>query len=156
MSTLRWLMVMPVLATQHASADPGMQQIIETVFSALTTYGGGVGEILGVSLFMSLSLELAVVGAWVNKTLAGWLAGCAGPCQRAAFVGPVFASFGYCRTDSDRDCGQPAVGLDAGCRGGAGLAAGSLGAASIFGSIGPEHSIGASDHVPVERSVTNL
>ena len=71
---LRWLTVMPALATQHASADAGRQQIIETVFSALTTYGGGIGEILGVSLFMSLSLGLAMVGALVNKTLPAWLA----------------------------------------------------------------------------------
>ena len=71
---LRWLTVMPVLATQHASADPASQQMIETVFSALTTYGGGIGEILGVSLFMALSLGLAMAAALSNKTLPSWLA----------------------------------------------------------------------------------
>ena len=72
---LRWLTVMPALATQHAVADPGKQQMIETVFSALTTYGGGIGELLGVSLFMALSLGLAMVAAILNKTLPLWLAG---------------------------------------------------------------------------------
>lgn len=71
---LRWLTVMPALATQHAGAEPGRQQMIETVFSALTMYGGGIGELLGVSLFMGLSLGLAMVAALANKTLPGWLA----------------------------------------------------------------------------------
>ncbi len=71
---LRWLTVMPALATQHAAADPGQQKIIETVFSALTTYGGGIGELLGVSLFMGLALATAMVAALVNKSLPVWLA----------------------------------------------------------------------------------
>ena len=71
---LRWLTVMPALAKQHAGAEPGQQQIIETVFSALTSYGGGIGETLGVSLFMGLALGLAMVAAMLNKTLPFWLA----------------------------------------------------------------------------------
>jgi Domain of unknown function (DUF4386) len=71
---LRWLTAMPALATQHAAADPGQQKVIETVFSALTTYGGGIGELLGVSLFMGLALATAMVAALVNKSLPRWLA----------------------------------------------------------------------------------
>ena len=71
---LRWLTVMPALANQHAVADPGQKKVIETVFLALTSYGGSIGEILGVSLFMALSLGLATITALVNKTLPAWLA----------------------------------------------------------------------------------
>ena len=120
---LRWLTVMPALANQHAVADPGQKKVIETVFLALTNYGGSIGEILGVSLFMALSLGLATITALVNKTLPAWLAGCMGPGQRAAFVGLVVASAGYRRADSHCAGSQHAIGLDAGCRHGAGLAA---------------------------------
>ena len=70
---LRWLTVMPGLAAQHGAAEPAHKQVIETVFSALTAYGGGVGELLGVSLFMGLSLGLAMLAAWSAKTLPRWL-----------------------------------------------------------------------------------
>jgi hypothetical protein len=71
---LRWLTVMPALAAQHGAADPARKQVIETVFSALTAYGGGIGELLGVSLFMGLSLGLAMLAAWSARTLPRWLA----------------------------------------------------------------------------------
>ncbi len=72
---LRWLTVMPAMAQQHSAADPTGKQILETIFSALTTYGGGIGELLGVSLFMALSLGLAMQAAWKGRTLPRWLAG---------------------------------------------------------------------------------
>lgn len=53
---LRWLTVMPALATAHGAADPAARAQIEMLFDALTTYGGGIGEILGVSLFMAASV----------------------------------------------------------------------------------------------------
>lgn len=70
---LRWLTAMPPLAQQHAAADAAGKQVLEAIFIALTAYGGGIGELLGVSLFMSLSLGLAMVAAWTSRTLPRWL-----------------------------------------------------------------------------------
>jgi len=74
---LRWLTVMPVLASAHAAADPATRAQIELLFSATTEYGGGIGEILGVSLFMALSLGALGVAAWQRGALPKWLAGTA-------------------------------------------------------------------------------
>jgi len=71
---LRWLTVMPALATTHATADPAARAQIELVFSAITEYGGGIGEILGVSLFMALSLGTLCVAALARGGLPKWLA----------------------------------------------------------------------------------
>jgi Domain of unknown function (DUF4386) len=71
---LRWLTVMPALAAAHAAADPAARAQIELVFGAITDYGGGIGEILGVSLFMALSLGTLCVGALRHGGLPKWLA----------------------------------------------------------------------------------
>lgn len=71
---LRWLTAMPAMAQQHAAADPAGKQVLEAIFTTVTTYGGGIGELLGVSLFMALSLGLAMAAAWTGKTLPRWLA----------------------------------------------------------------------------------
>ena len=71
---LRWLTVMPAMAQQHAAADEAGKQMLEVLFTTITTYGGGVGELLGVSLFMALSLGLAMAAAWQHRTLPRWLA----------------------------------------------------------------------------------
>ena len=72
---LRWLTVMPALATAHAAADPATRAQIELLFKAITTYGGGIGEVLGVSLFMALSVGTLSVGALLRGGLPTWLAG---------------------------------------------------------------------------------
>jgi hypothetical protein len=64
---LRWLTLMPALATAHAGADPAARAQIEQLFTALNDYGGGIGEILGVSLFTALSLGLLCVGVWLLR-----------------------------------------------------------------------------------------
>jgi len=69
---LRWLTVMPVLAQAHAAAGDG-RAAVELLFRALTSYGGGIGELLGVSLLMSLSLGFAMAGAWRAGMAPRWL-----------------------------------------------------------------------------------
>ncbi len=64
---LRWLTVMPALAAAHASAGPTERERIEALFTALTTYGGGIGEVLGVSLLMALSLGPLCVAALLAR-----------------------------------------------------------------------------------------
>jgi len=75
---LRWLTAMPLLAAAHAGADAAGRAQIETVFAAINAYGGGIGEVLGVSLLMSASLGLLAVGALRQRDAAGglpkWLA----------------------------------------------------------------------------------
>jgi hypothetical protein len=70
---LRWLTVMPELAQAHAGADAAQRQQLELVFNALQAYGGGVGELLGVSLFAGVALLLLVAGAAWRAVLPGWL-----------------------------------------------------------------------------------
>jgi hypothetical protein len=71
---LRWLTVMPALAAAHATADSATRAQIERLFEALNDYGGGIGEVLGVSLFMALSLGTLGVGALRSGSLPRWLA----------------------------------------------------------------------------------
>ena len=71
---LRWLTVMPALASAHAGADPATRVQIERLFDAVNDYGGGIGEILGVSLLMALSLGLLAVAALRSGSLPRWLA----------------------------------------------------------------------------------
>jgi Domain of unknown function (DUF4386) len=72
---LRWLTVMPALAAAYAGADAAGKAQIELTFSALHSYGGGIGEILGVSLFMAAALGLAMFGAWRLHSMPRWIAG---------------------------------------------------------------------------------
>jgi hypothetical protein len=74
---LRWLTVMPVLATAHsgAGADPALRTQIEWLFTGLTEYGGGIGEVLGVSVFMAASVGVLSVGALLRGGMPRWLAG---------------------------------------------------------------------------------
>jgi len=72
---LRWLTVMPALATAHAGADPAGRAQIEMLFSALNAYGGGIGEVLGVSLFMAASLGCLSVAALAARSMPRVLAG---------------------------------------------------------------------------------
>ncbi len=71
---LRWLTVMPLLATAHAGADPAVRSQIEWLFTGLNQYGGGIGEVLGVSIFMAGSVGTLAVGALLRGGLPRWLA----------------------------------------------------------------------------------
>lgn len=91
---LRWLTVMPGLATAHAAADPAARGQIERLFHALTTYGGGIGELLGVSLFMALSVGVLAVGALRVGGLPTWAAvfGLVSALGLGALLLPVFGA----------------------------------------------------------------
>ena len=71
---LRWLTVMPALAASHARGDAAARGPIEALFGALTVYGGGIGEVLGVSLFMAASVGTLSVAGLVRGGLPRALA----------------------------------------------------------------------------------
>jgi hypothetical protein len=57
-----------------AWADPAARAQIELVFNAVTSYGGGIGEVLGVSLLMAVSLGALCGGALMRGGLPKALA----------------------------------------------------------------------------------
>lgn len=74
---VRWLTVMPVLATQYQVADAAGQSVIATVYTAFNAYAGGVGEILGVFLLSATSIALLASAMWTSVGVPRWLAGMA-------------------------------------------------------------------------------
>ena len=71
---LRWLTVMPALAIAHAAAAPAERGVIEQVYFAVNTYGGAMGELLGVSLFAAAALAVALGAACRRGDFPRWLA----------------------------------------------------------------------------------
>ncbi len=97
---LRWLTVMPALAVAHASAEPMQRAQIELVFRAITLYGGGIGELLGVALFMAMAVALLCWGAlrtaampralaWLGFVSAAMLGAMLLPASRLSVQVPV-------------------------------------------------------------------
>lgn len=72
---LRRLTVIPALAASHARGDAAARAPIEALFGALTAYGGGIGELLGVSLLMAASVSTLSVAALVRGGMPRMLAG---------------------------------------------------------------------------------
>ena len=70
---VRWLTVMPVLATQYQAADAAEQTIIATVYTAFNASAGGVGEILGVFLLSATSVALLASALWARSDIPRWL-----------------------------------------------------------------------------------
>jgi hypothetical protein len=83
---LRWLTVMPVLAAAHSAGDAGTRAQVALVFDAVHAYGGGIGEVLGVSLFMALGLAAWAVAARQARSAPVWLV------ASAAIVAALLAS----------------------------------------------------------------
>jgi hypothetical protein len=71
---LRWLTVMPELATLHAKSDAATQSQIELIFRSLNSYGGAIGEVLGVSVFMAIALSALCIGALRTHAIPVWCA----------------------------------------------------------------------------------
>jgi hypothetical protein len=90
---LRWLTVMPVLATAWTAGDAATRADLERVFLAVNEFGGGVGELLGVGLFMAIALGTLVAVAWRRAALPGWLAAL-GALSAALLAGLILPSVG--------------------------------------------------------------
>lgn len=73
---LRWLTAMPQLADTYAAAPDGApRDALAAVYDALNDFGGGIGEVLGVSLFAVGWLACTVVAARRAHGAPGWLLG---------------------------------------------------------------------------------
>jgi hypothetical protein len=70
---IRWLVPMYDLAELWNGATTEEQRYtISTTFEALNSYGGTIGEVLGVSIFAALAILLLSIGNLREKTLPNW------------------------------------------------------------------------------------
>ena len=70
---IRWLVPMYDLADLWKGASTEEQRYtISTTFEALNSYGGTIGEVLGVSIFAALAILLLSIGNLRQKTLPNW------------------------------------------------------------------------------------
>jgi hypothetical protein len=70
---IRWLVPMYDLADLWNGATTEEQRYtISTTFDALNSYGGTIGEILGVSIFAALAILLLSIGNMRQRTLPNW------------------------------------------------------------------------------------
>lgn len=70
---IRWLAPMPLLAERYGLADAPEQANIALVYEMLNSYGGAIGEQLGVSLFAALWLTLVSIFILHNGGLPRWI-----------------------------------------------------------------------------------
>ncbi len=87
---LRWLTAMPALAGLAVSNDP---QTTQMIYAAINGYGGGIGELLGVSLFGMIAIALISKRIFETDTLPKWL-GVFGLIAAGALVLPWLEVFG--------------------------------------------------------------
>ena len=87
---LRWLTAMPALSGLAAGSDP---QVTQVIYSAINSYGGGIGELLGVSLFAVIAIALISKRILETTVLPSWL-GVFGLIAAAALVLPWLEVFG--------------------------------------------------------------
>jgi len=72
---VRWLAPMPELANAYNQAgDEAQRYTISTVYEALNSYGGTIGEALGVGLFAAISIGFLSVGLLRSQTIPRWTA----------------------------------------------------------------------------------
>ena len=72
---VRWLFAMPVLARLYTNpaATETMKESISMVYEILNAYAGGIGELLGVSLFASIWLVLICILVLRSSEWPNWL-----------------------------------------------------------------------------------
>lgn len=90
---VRWLAPMPFLANQYQAADATSKPAIELLYTALNSYGGTIGEVLGVSLFAAGWLLLFSFSQWQQSNLPRWVVGL-GVVAGAALLLPIVEVFG--------------------------------------------------------------
>jgi Domain of unknown function (DUF4386) len=89
---IRWLSVMPVLATKFDKGDAATKDQVSLVYDAFNSYAGSVGEILGVFLFAAIAIALISVSMLKSSRFPKWLAftGIASACGFAALSMEMF------------------------------------------------------------------
>jgi hypothetical protein len=71
---VRWLAPMPELADAYSSAaDDGQRYAVERIYDALNSYGGTIGEALGVGLFAAISIGLLAIGLMRSRLIPRWV-----------------------------------------------------------------------------------
>jgi hypothetical protein len=75
LGVVRWLFAMPALAQLYTAPDatPELQATVSVVYDMLNAYAGGVGELLGVSLFAVIWLALISVLILRSAQWPAWL-----------------------------------------------------------------------------------
>lgn len=70
----RWLVPAPALAEAYATAQSDSERVtISVVFDSLNSFGGTIGEVLGVSIFAGLAIGLLAISALKTHALPVWL-----------------------------------------------------------------------------------
>lgn len=70
----RWLAPMPELADAYSVAtDDAQRYTIERIYDAINSYGGTIGEALGVGLFAAISIGLLSVGLLRSSVIPRWI-----------------------------------------------------------------------------------
>lgn len=92
---IRWLVAMPALAAIYNASDTpeATRAAVSVAYLALNNYAGGVGEVLGVSLFAALWLGCVAVVILRSGALPRWL-GAFGLLAAAALLGGLVELFG--------------------------------------------------------------
>ena len=71
---IRWLAPMPELADAYTSAtDDGQRFAIERIYDMLNSFGGTIGEALGVGLFAAISIGLLSIGLLRSSAIPRWI-----------------------------------------------------------------------------------
>jgi hypothetical protein len=72
---VRWLGPMPELADSYNSASDDSQRFaVASIYEALNSYGGTIGEVLGVGMFAAISIGFLSVGLLRSSIIPRWIA----------------------------------------------------------------------------------